>query len=220
MPFTNFEAGRRNKEEMQDKAPAIVSGFVTDDSEFLTEGKALVQIPILGQSVWARIVAVGAGPGRGFFWAPQRGDEVLLALSHHEPGDAYIIGGMWNATTSRPPVLSPTDLVSKRIIRTGVLPAVGHQIEFDDIAETITITTSKLQVIKMAPASIQIRSDPTTMINMTTKSVQIVTTESVQIIAGDNLINLTSEGITMTGKTINLNATGVVNIKGSTVNIN
>jgi phage baseplate assembly protein gpV len=215
MPFTIFEAGRRNE-----KAPAIVSGFVIEDSELLVEGKALVRIPALDQTVWARMVALGAGPGRGFFWAPQKGDEVLLALSHHEPGDAYIIGGVWNAATRRPPALTPADSVSKRIIRTGGLPAVGHQIEFDDIAETITITTSKLQVIKMAPASIQIQSDPTTMINMTSKSVQIVTTESVQIIAGDNIINLTSEGITMTGKTINLSATGVVNIKGSTVNIN
>jgi phage baseplate assembly protein gpV len=212
MPFTIFEAGRRNKEEMQEKSPAIVSGVVIDDDDFLTEGKALVEIPTLSQTVWARIVAVGAGPGRGFFWAPQIGDEVLLALSHNEPGDAYIIGGVWNAETRRPPLLSTADLLSKRIIRTGFLPGGGHQIEFDDIAQTITITTSTLQVIKMAPASIQIKSDPKTMISMTT--------ESVQIVAGDNLINLTPEGITMTGKTINLSATGVVNIKGSTVNIN
>ena len=173
MPFTIFEAGRRNKEEMQEKSPAIVSGVVIDDDDLLTEGKALVKITTLGQTVWARIVAIGAGPGRGFFWAPQKGDEVLLALSHNEPGDAYIIGGVWNAETSRPPVLSPTDLQSKRIIRTGFLPAVGHQIEFDDKAQTITITTSTLQVIKMAPASIQIKSDPKTMISMTTESVQI-----------------------------------------------
>jgi phage baseplate assembly protein gpV len=212
MPFTIFESGRRNKEEMQGKAPAVVSGFVIDDSELLAEGKALVRIPTLDQTVWARIVAVGAGPGRGFFWAPQKGDEVLLALSHNELGDAYIIGGVWNATTRRPPVLSPADLLSKRIIRTGFLPAVGHQIEFDDKAQTIIITTSTLQVIKMAPASIQIECDPNTTIKMTTGS--------IQIIAGDTFVNLTPEGITMTGKTINLTGASAVNIKGGTVNIN
>src|SRR5262245_26234284 len=121
MPFTIFEAGRRNKEEMQEKSPAIVSGVVIDDDDLLTAGKALVEISTLGQTVWARIVAVGAGPGRGFFWAPQKGDEVLLALSHNEPGDAYIIGGVWNATTWRPPLLSTEDLLTKRIIRTGFL---------------------------------------------------------------------------------------------------
>ena len=209
MPFTIFEAGRRNKEEMQDKAPAIVSGFVIDDDDVLTEGKALVKIPTLDQTVWARIVALGAGPGRGFFWAPRKGDEVLLALSHNEPGDAYIIGGVWNGTTRRPPVLSPTDVLLKQIIRTGLPPAVGHQIEFDN--ESITITTPTLQVIMIGPTGIQISFNPNTSINLAT--------EGVQIVAGDNFINLTPDGITMTGKTINLKATGVVNIEGSTVNI-
>ena len=210
MPFTIFEAGRRNKEEIQEKTPAIVSGVVIDDSDILVEGKAEVEIPTLGQTVWARIVALGAGPGRGFFWVPRKGDEVLLALSHYELGDAYIIGGVWNGTTRRPPVLSPTDLSSKQIIRTGLLPAVGHQIEFDN--ETITITTSKLQVIKIGPAGIQISFNPKTSINMAT--------EGVQIAAGDNFINLTPEGITIKGKIINLEATSTVNIKGITVNIN
>ena len=35
MPFTIFEAGRRNKEEMQEKSPAIVSGVVIDDDDGL-----------------------------------------------------------------------------------------------------------------------------------------------------------------------------------------
>jgi phage baseplate assembly protein gpV len=157
------------------------------------------------------MVAIGAGPGRGFFWAPQKGDEVLLALSHHEPGDAYIIGGVWNATTTRPPALTPADSVSKRIIRTGGLPAVGHQIEFDDVAKTITITTSTLQVIKMTPASIQIEYDPQTMIKMTAGD--------IEILAGGNSISLSPGGITMTGKTINLTGPSAVNIDGSTVNI-
>jgi phage baseplate assembly protein gpV len=211
MPFTIFEAGRRNKEEMQEKSPAIVSGVVIDNDDLLTEGKALVKISTLGQTVWARIVAIGAGPGRGFFWAPQKGDEVLLALSHNEPGDAYIIGGVWNAETRRPPVAPPTDLTSKRIIRTGFLPAVGHQIEFDDKAQTITITTSTQQVIKLAPASIQIEYDPQTMIKMSAGD--------IEILAGGNSISLTPGGITMTGKTINLTGPSAVNIDGSTVNI-
>ena len=109
-------------------------------------------------------------------------------------------------------MLSPTDLLFKRIIRTGLQPTVGHQIEFDDQAQTITITTSTLQVIKMAPASIQIESDPNTTIKMTTGS--------IQIIAGDNFIKLTPEGITMKAKSITLEATTVMNIKGVTVNIN
>jgi phage baseplate assembly protein gpV len=210
MPITIFESGRSKKEKIE--APAVVNGFVVNDFDSLGEGKVLVRIPSLDETVWARIASIGAGSGRGFFCSPQMGDEVLLVLSHNDPEDAYVIGGVWNATTRRPPILQPVDPLVKWIIRTGFIPAVGHQIELDDALQTITITTSTFQIIKMSPAGIQIISDPKTTITMTP--------EGIQVLSGDNAIRLGSEGITVSGKTINLTAAGAVNIKGSVVNIN
>ncbi len=89
-----------------------------------------------------------------------------------------------------PPLPSPLPQI--RMIRTPL----GNQIIFTEAPPTITITTaSMLQSIVMTPAGIQ-------------------------IIAGANVINMTPDGITISGTpNINLVASGQVNITAPNVNI-
>src|SRR5262249_20635334 len=104
----------------------------------------------------ARILGLGGGSGRGFLWAPQVGDEVLVAFNKNDHRDAYILGGLWS-TMNRPPATSPTDFITKRVIKTGVKDSpLAHSIELDDALQSITIKTSTEQQITIDPKKIEI----------------------------------------------------------------
>lgn len=65
---------------------------------------AQVQVPALedGQDmVWARIAMPYAGPGGGFFFRPEIGDEVLLGFLNDNPNQAVILGSLYS--TAHPP---------------------------------------------------------------------------------------------------------------------
>lgn len=89
-----------------------------------------------------------------------------------------------------PPLPSPLPQI--RMIRTPL----GNQIIFTEIPPTVTITTaSMLQTIMMTPAGIQ-------------------------IFAGPNIINMTPDGITITGTpNLNLIASGSINIGAPNITI-
>lgn len=108
-----------------------------------------------------------------------------------EQGDvnAPYIIGCLWSAITVPPL--PTPLAQVRMIRTPV----GNQIIFTEVPPTITITTASMtQSVVMTPAGIQ-------------------------IIAGTNIINMTPDGITMSGANINLVATGQVSIAAPNVNV-
>lgn len=91
---------------------------------------------------------------------------------------------------SAPPPL-PSPVPQIRMLRTPI----GNQILFSDIPPTITIQTPGMQTILMSPAGIQIST-------------------------GANIINMTPDGVTVTGPNINLTATTAINLAAPTVNIN
>jgi uncharacterized protein involved in type VI secretion and phage assembly len=97
------------------------------------------------------VAVLMAGRESGTFFIPQVGDEVLVAFSHGEVQEPYVIGCLWNGQDS-PPTQVPTDAVKKRIIRT---PA-GHEIELDDTGQSITITSATDQKVTIDPNKIEL----------------------------------------------------------------
>jgi hypothetical protein len=150
---------------------------------------------------------------------PNLGDEVLVVFEHGDINAPYIIGCLWNAMAP-PPLQSPIPQI--RAIRT----LAGNQIVFTEVPPSVTIQTAPTppvalpapptptgpyQTIMLSSAGIQIMS-PT--------PIQIVSPTGIQIMAGTNIINLTPDGITITGApNLNLAAAGVVNITGTAINI-
>lgn len=53
-------------------------------------------------SYWARIATLFAGAGRGSFFIPEVGDEVLVAFEHGDPGRPIVIGSLWNSEDTPP----------------------------------------------------------------------------------------------------------------------
>src|SRR5262245_59569454 len=146
---TLYDSAAKERASKRPPHTSVAPGIVKNNCDLVVQGKVLVRIPTLDQEVWARLTATGAGNGTGHFHVPNIDDEVLVALVHSNPVDAYILGGMWSTKVSPPIAPVPTDVPTKRVIRTGLTAAVGHEIEFDDLLQTITITSA------MPPGGVQ-----------------------------------------------------------------
>lgn len=158
MPTTLYDSSAKDREEEQRRRrpkSSVVSGTVVNNCDITKQGKILVRIPSLEQEVWARLSGPGAGSGSGFFYVPRPDDEVLVALNDGEPGDAFIMNGLWN-TQDTPPVSNFAETPSTRVIKTGLKGGLGHKVEFDDIKQSITITTSTEQTIVLEPTKIEV----------------------------------------------------------------
>lgn len=75
------------------------------------------------ESYWAPVAAAMAGNGRGAYFMPEVGDEVLVAFDRTEVNQPYVIGFMWNGEDQ-----PPTTSVRERMIRSKN----GHAIRFLD----------------------------------------------------------------------------------------
>lgn len=221
MPITLFEAGIRREEEGRER-PSVVSGVVLSNFDCLAQGKVLVRIPSLDREVWARVSSTGAGSSRGVMYIPQPDDEVLVALNYGDPNDSFIVGGTWN-NQDRTPAPSPTDLLTKRVIKTGMADGVGHEVEFDDALQSITITSSTKQKITIDPIKIELSNLAGTVkitLDNTTQTVTIEAAKSIELKALAN-IKLQAATIDIEGTvSTNVKSVGPCNITGLPVKIN
>jgi Type VI secretion system/phage-baseplate injector OB domain len=220
MPNTLYESPS-SLEKKDEKSPSIVSGVVTNNCDLIMQGKVLVRIPSLNQEVWARLTSSGGGSGVGEFAVPPADAEVLVAMCGDAPQDAYILGGLWG-TRDRPPISLPTDMQTKRLIKTGLTPATGHLLEFDDALQSVTITTSTQQTVTLDPTKIELKTSLGTVkltLDLAQQSI------SIQALAPPPLgvIELKATKISLQAAEIeigNMLTTAKTTVQGATVMIN
>lgn len=200
---------------------AIAPGIVTNNLDMLAEGRVQVRIPSAPDfEPWARLPAVGGGSGRGFCWIPQIDDEVLVAMAHNDPSGAYILGGLWS-TKDRPPLTVPTDFLTKRVIQTGVGGAPGHEVEFDDLLQSITITTSTSQKITIDPLKIELKNTAGTLsITMDNTSQSISIQAAVKLELKAPQISIEGMQVELKGTTIDVQAAGPCTVTGLPIKLN
>jgi uncharacterized protein involved in type VI secretion and phage assembly len=158
-------------------------------------GRVQLRFPWLpGLEPWARVAALSGGKGRGTYFIPQEHDEVLVAFSHGDLREPFVIGSLWSKEDP-PPEQEFTAPVLKRVIRT---PG-SHQIVFDDAANTITINTEANQRIVIGPSKIELHTDQDASTVVLDKS------GSVSITA-KNTIEMKADSISIEGNTISVKA--------------
>jgi phage baseplate assembly protein V len=192
---------------------AIAEVISTMDSMGL--GRVQLRLPWLpGFEPWARVAVLSAGSNTGTYFIPQTGDEVLVAFNHGEVTEPYVIGSLWNGR-DQPPRSAPLDPVNKRVIRTPK----GHEIELDDLQQSITIKSATGQKVVMDATQIQL-SAGSAKLTMTTAG--MVTIEGTQIrikatakaeVAGANLSLSGDANATLKGG-------GLCTVQGGVVKIN
>lgn len=203
---------RDSEQHTAASAPPVgaASGTVVNNLDMLASGKVLVRVPTIDQEVWARIAAPGAGDGAGLFYVPRVDDEVLVVFANGDPTDAFLIGGLWN-DRDRIPVDDPITALTTRIIRSGVTTAAGHEIEMDDLVQSVTITTSTDQKIVMDPAKIELTN--------LAGSVKITMDNASQAISITALrsISLEAPQISLKGASVEINGTASTTVKSTGV---
>lgn len=193
----------------------VIQGIVTNNKDPDGLGRVKVKIPRINadsESHWARVATFMGGKERGAFFLPEVDDEVLIAFEFGDVNVPYIIGSLWNGV-DKPPVTNDDGKNDIRIIKSRS----GHIIRLTDKdgEEKIEIqdkTGKNLIKIDSKENTITISSDKDIL--MSAKN------GTLTIDAKNVVIKSSADTKTEAGAGIDLKASGTMNLKGSTVNIN
>jgi uncharacterized protein involved in type VI secretion and phage assembly len=172
----------------------VVVGVVTKNDDPDKLGRVKVELPWLGDKVetdWARTAVAMAGKGRGLFYLPEVGDEVLVAFEHGDVGYPYVLGGLWNGKDA-PPATNADGKNNLRVIQSRS----GMTFVFDDTSGSEKLTIADTE----GKESIEI--------DMANKKITITS-------SGDLDINAADGKVTITGKTVKIESTGAAELKAS-----
>jgi uncharacterized protein involved in type VI secretion and phage assembly len=200
---------------------AVAAGIVTNNIDLLGEGRVQVRIPSPPSvETWTRLQVVGGAYSRGFMWIPQLKDEVLVAFAENDLTSAYILGGLWSIL-KRPPSADPISALSKKVIKTGLTAALGHEIELDDAQQSVTITTSTKQRIKLDPTTIELSNIAGTVSISLDNTTQTITLTAAKKIEMKSLsIELTAAKVNVSAGTLNLDSKGPCVVSGLPIKLN
>lgn len=180
--------------------PGVAPAIVIQNIDVTGQGRVQLELPWLADiKPWARVASPSAGSGRGLYMIPQIGDEVLVAFAHGDLREPYVIGSLWNQL-DRPPYTTPEAPAAYRTLQTPL----GHQFEFDDLRQTITLRTAAGQKISLGPTEISV-SPQEGMAEITLRIDGSIT------IKGKNAINI--EGIEVSLKGMNVSIEGQANVQ-------
>jgi uncharacterized protein involved in type VI secretion and phage assembly len=87
------------------KMYGVEVAIITNVDDPDKQGRVKISLPRLPgnpESDWARVAQPAAGNGRGFYWIPQVGDEVLVAFERGEASRPYVVGSLWNGKDAPP----------------------------------------------------------------------------------------------------------------------
>jgi uncharacterized protein involved in type VI secretion and phage assembly len=198
-------------------------GIVTNVQDPQKLGRIKVQLPRLPggpESDWARVAQPAAGAGRGFYWLPEVGDEVLVAFELGQANRPYVIGALWNGK-DKPMNGAYADDNTTRMIQTKS----GHKIVLCDksgeekivIADksgnrTITFDVkAKKFLVEAKEGDIELHAEKKIVLDC--EDLEVKTSKTTKVEVGSNF-NL------KVGSDACIKADGNLKLKASRVNIN
>jgi hypothetical protein len=121
----------------------------------------------------------------------------------------------------RPPITIPTEFLTKRVIKTGVAGGLGHEVEFDDLLQSVTITTSTKQKIAIDPTAIEISTtggSVSVKLDLTSQTLSIQAPLKIEMKASQ--ISLEGLTVDIKGTNINIQAAGPCSVTGLPIKLN
>jgi len=191
------------------------------------EERIKVRLPIIdpnGEGAWARLACLDAGDGRGAFFRPEIGDEVIVGFVNDDPRDAVVLGMLHSSAKPVPEGISDDNH------KKGYLSREQLKLEFDDEKKAITIETpgGNSLVLDDDSGGITIKDQNGNKIVMDSSGITIESASALTVKAAQDgtieALNLTATaqiGLKVEGSaTAELSAGGSTTIKGGIVQIN
>ncbi len=200
-----------------------VIGIVTDNKDPSKLGRVKLKIPILSDqdsTFWCPIVMLGAGKNRGWFFIPEKDDEVLVMFEHGDINRPVVVGALWNGK-DKPPDKNPGGN-PRRVLKSRL----GSKVTFDDEKEqliiedgvqkgkiTIDAKANKITIEALdGDVCFQSPKDDMTIV---ANSIEMTATQNVEIHAGDAMqwgaggsATIKSSSTTLSGSKVNANGGG------------
>jgi Rhs element Vgr protein len=172
----------------------IVDTFADDPAK---EFRVKVRLPgIEGKesSVWARLAFPDAGKGRGYFFQPEPGDEVVVGFFNNDPRQAVVLGALYGSKNAPKEFTLTKDNFEK-----GLVTKKGSTIKFVDKEKaSVFIETPKKNKI---------------LLDDDAEKVEVVDQHG-------NKITMSKDGIVIkSAKDVKIDASGNVEIKGQKVDV-
>jgi uncharacterized protein involved in type VI secretion and phage assembly len=193
----------------------VVVGVVTNNQDPDGMHRVKLRFPWLNlddESHWARVAVAMAGNGRGAYFLPEPDDEVLVAFEHGSLEHPYVIGALWNGK-DKPPENNSDGKNDNR----SITSRSGHVVRLcdkqgDERIEIVDKTGSNRIVIHSSDNRISIEAQGDIAIKSATGKVTI---EAIGV-----EIKSQADVKVQAQTSIDVSASGLVNIKGTLVNIN
>jgi uncharacterized protein involved in type VI secretion and phage assembly len=214
---TSFHLAQRyGKQEPEKKIYGVTVCQVINNIDCTGGARVQLMLPWLpGYQPWARMSNMMGGMGRGSYFIPQIGDEVLVAFNQGDVREPYILGTLWN-TIDRPPAIAPTDSVTKRKIRTPL----GHELSFDELLQSVTLSSNTMSTVTLDLEKAEISTPTATIkvgklgdVSITAKTKLTLDAPVIEIKARTKLTLSSNLAAT-------LQAAAICEVKGATVKIN
>jgi uncharacterized protein involved in type VI secretion and phage assembly len=197
-----------------------VIGIVTDNKDPSKLGRVKVKIPVLSEqdtTYWCPIIMLGAGKNRGWFFIPEKDDEVLVMFEHGDLDRPLVVGALWNGQDKPPDKNAggnPRRLIKSRL---------GSKVTFDDDKEqliiedgvqkgriTIDAKANKI-TIEALDGDVCFQSPKDDMI-IVAKSIELTASQNLEVHAGEAMswgaggsATIKSSGTTLSGSKVNTN---------------
>lgn len=178
------------------------------------EDRILVRVPVIdnnAQGIWMRVASLDAGAGRGAFFRPEIGDEVIVGFINDDPRHAVVLG-MLNSSAKPAPITAQDDNHEK-----GFITRSGMRLHFNDDTKTITIDTpagNSLQLDEQG-TKIEIKDQNSNKVTLNTTGVSLESPNNIEIKAGVNLTLSAGASLSIGGATLSVKADGNVGIEGA-----
>ena len=168
-------------------------GIVTDNQDPNGLGRVKVKFPTLTEdhaSNWARVVAIGAGHGRGFDCLPEIEDEVLVGFEHGDIHRPYILGGVWNGQDPTPTPVDSSVQDGKVCLRT-FKTRTGHQLQFVDEGGSsgAYLTTAQGHQLRLSDSAVELKAANGSTIHISDTGISIQSPGAIQMNAATISLN-------------------------------
>jgi len=204
----------------------VYPAVVDDNQDPDGQGRVLVRLPWSPDAgggaykAWARLATTMAGSGRGTWFVPEIGDEVLVSFQGGDPRWPFVIGALWNGQDDPPESMDSDNNIRSIVSRSGIRITLddtagavtltletpgGQQVSLADAGSQITVQDSNGNSCQLAPSGITITAANQLTISAATAEIDIgqVTVNSgiwtySGVIQSDTLISSTVVGATYT----------------------